>query len=89
MFKVRKNAKIGNLYNQVGDHKGKGQKRRKKTHQETITHKRAKKSAISQQVITRLQGTDKTAQKDKDEKINNKKDPQKKYHLGIVGKTFT
>ena len=26
-----------------------------------ITHKRAKRSALSQQVITRLQGTDKTA----------------------------
>ena len=29
--------------------------------QENTTHKRAKRSAISQQVITRLQGTDKTA----------------------------
>ena len=47
--------------------------------QENTTHKRAKRSTLSQQEITRLQGTIKTD-------TNNKKDPQKKHHLRTVRK---
>ena len=46
--------------------------------------KRVKRSALSQQVTTRLQGADKTAKLTWNS--NNKNDPQKKHHLGIVSK---
>ena len=46
--------------------------------QETTTHKRAKGSALSEQVITRLQGTGKKAKQGQTHHINNKNYPQKK-----------
>ena len=58
-----------------GHHMGKCQK-----HKKNITHKRAKRPALSQQVTTRLQETDKTAWQTWD--TNNKNDQQKKYRLG-------
>ena len=45
--------------------------------QENITHKGAKRQALSQHAITRLQGTDKTAWQTRN--TNNKNDPQKKH----------
>ena len=50
-----------------------------------ITYKRAKRSAFSQQVTTRLQETDKTGW----QRQITKKDPQKKHHLGMVSKKIT
>ena len=44
--------------------------------QENITYKTAKRSALSQQVATRLQETGRQAQN-----TNAKKDSQKKHHL--------
>ena len=46
------------------------------------TYKRAKRLALSQQVTTRLQLTEKTAWQTRN--TNNKKDPQKKHRLGTV-----
>ena len=54
--------------------------------QENITYKRAKRLLLSQQVTTRLQRTDKTACQTQN--INNKKDLQKKHHLGTVSKKY-
>ena len=51
--------------------------------QNNITYRRAKRSAISQQVTRRLQDTDKTIWQ---KQTQNKKDLQKKYRLGTVSK---
>ena len=58
-LKINKKAKIRNQYHQIptpdsGHHMGKLQNTRKRH------NKRVKRSALSQQVTTRLQGTDKT-----------------------------
>ena len=53
--------------------------------QEKITYNRAKRSALSQQVITMLQGTDKTVWQT-NTKHKNKTDLQKKHRLGMVSK---
>ena len=50
------------------------------------TNTTAKRSALSQQVTTRLQGTDATAQHTPTWSITNKNDPQKKHLLGTVSK---
>ena len=52
--------------------------------QETISYKRAKRSALSQQVTTMLQGTDKTTQQR--QTCNITKKTQKKHDLGTVSK---
>ena len=54
--------------------------------QVNITHKRVKRLALSQQVTTRLQWTDKKAWQTRI--INNKNDPQKKHRLGKVSKNI-
>ena len=54
--------------------------------QENITYMRVKRSAFFQRVATRLQRTDKTVLQRQTQKTNNKKDPQKKRHLGRVSK---
>ena len=54
--------------------------------QENITTKRAKRRALSQQVITRLQRTDKKARQTQN--INNNNDPQKKHRLRTVSKKY-
>ena len=54
--------------------------------QENITYKRASRSALSQQVSTRLQETDTTARQKLI--INHIKDPQKEHHIGVVSKTI-
>ena len=51
-----------------------------------ITRKRAKMLALSQQVTTRLQCTDKKVWQTRN--INTKNDPQKKHRLGTVGKHY-
>ena len=58
-IKVVKKAKIRNQYNQVLHLTQEPYGKVTKT-QENITHKRAKRSAFSQQVTLRLQGTDNT-----------------------------
>ena len=77
-IKVRKKAKIRTRYNQVllltQDTTWVSGKTK-----ESITHKRAKRSALSQQVTTRLQRTDKTVWQTGNR--NNKKDPQKNNRL--------
>ena len=50
--------------------------------QENITYKKAKRSALSQQVTTRLQETDM-------QYGITEKDSQKKYRLGTVSKKIT
>ena len=72
-IKVRKNAKIRTRYNQVLLLTQDTTWESGKT-QENITHRRAKRSALSQQVTTRLQRTDKTVWQTGNR--NNKKDPQ-------------
>ena len=52
--------------------------------QEIITHKRANRSVLSQEVTTKLQETDSTTNTK-----NNKKEPQKKYRLGKISKKIT
>ena len=52
--------------------------------QENITYNRAKRLARFQQVITRLQWTDKKARQTWN--INNKNDPQKKHRFGTVSR---
>ena len=78
-------AQIWNRYNQVPhltqDTVWESEKYKKK-----IRYMRAKKSAFSQQVTTRLNDTDKTI---KQRQTQNKKDPQKKYRLGMVSKKIT
>ena len=59
LIKVRKKANIRNRYNQVA-HVTKDAMRESDKNTKNITYKRAKKSALSQQATTRLQGTDKT-----------------------------
>ena len=54
--------------------------------QENITYRRAKKSAFSEQVTTRLHKTDKTIWQRQTQKKN---DPQTKYHLGRVSENIT
>ena len=54
--------------------------------QENITHKIAKRLALSKQVTTELQSTDKKARQTRN--INNKNDPQKKHRLGTVSKKY-
>ena len=55
-----------------------------KNTKKNITYKRATRLALSQQVITRLQWTDKQVWQTRN--INNKTDPQKKHCLGTVSK---
>ena len=59
-FKVRKKANIRNRYNKV-PHLTKDTTWESDKTQENITHNRAKRPALSQQVTTRLQRTDKKA----------------------------
>ena len=54
--------------------------------QPNTTHMRAKRSALSQQVTTRLHWTDKEAWQTRN--INNKIDPQKKHRLRKVSKNI-
>ena len=65
-FKVKKRAKIRNQYNQV-PHQARGTIWESDKNTRTITHKRAKRSALSQQAITRLQGQTRQHNRDKDE----------------------
>ena len=54
---------------------------------ENITHITiALTHALSQQVTTRLQGTDNTVKQRQPRNTNNKKEPQKKHRLGMVSK---
>ena len=80
MTKVSKKIKIRNRYIQE-DTTLESDKNTK-----NITHKRTKMLALSQQVTTRLQLTDKKAWQKRN--INNKNDPHKKHHLGTVSKTY-
>ena len=57
--------------------------------QENTKHKRAKRPALSQQVTTMLQGTDKTVRQSQTRNTNNKKYPQKKHHLKAISKKIT
>ena len=61
-----------------------------KKHKKT-SHKRESRSALSQQVTTRLRGTNKTVrQYDRQTRnTNNKKNLQKKHCLGTVSKKIT
>ena len=87
LFKeVSKKAKIRNPYNQVYDTWPRAPHGKVTKHKENTTHKRAKRPALSQHVITRLQWTDKTAWSTRN--INNKNDPQKKHSLGTISKTL-
>ena len=72
MVKLGREAKIKNRYNQVTHLTRNAIWESDKT-QENTTLKRAKRSAISQQVITRLQGMDKTAEQRQTSNINKKK----------------
>ena len=83
--KVRKKTKIRNRYNQV-PHLTQDIICESDTTQENITHKRAKRLALFQQVTTRVQWTDMTVWQTPN--INDKKDPPKKYRLGKVSKIF-
>ena len=65
-IKVKKKAKNMNNNNQVPHLPLDIILQNDKT-QGTITHKRAKRSALTKQVITRVHGTDKTVNKDKRE----------------------
>ena len=58
-LKVKKRAKIRNRYNQV-PHMARVTIWESDKNTRNITHKRSKRSALSQQVITTLQETDKT-----------------------------
>ena len=53
-------------------------------HKENITYKRAKRSALTQQVTKRLQETDKTVWLRQPENTKNTMDPQTKHRLGTV-----
>ena len=57
--------------------------------QENITYKRAKRSNLTKQEITRLRGTYKTIWQRKTRNTNNKKDPQTKHRLDTVSKKIT
>ena len=57
--------------------------------QENITHNRAKRSALSKLVTTKLQGTDKTVRQRQTRNTNDKKDPQKTHRLRTVRKKIT
>ena len=59
-YQVRKKAKIRNPYNEIPHLRPRTPYGKVTKTQENITYKRAKRSAHSQQVTTRLQGTDKT-----------------------------
>ena len=80
----RKAAKIWNRYNQVIHMTQDTKWESDKTQLNSQT--RAKKSALSQQVITRQQWTDAKAWQTQD--IDNTNDPQKKYRLRTVGKNI-
>ena len=84
-FKIKKMAKIRNQYNQV-PHQTHTTiwDNNKKTR--NIIYQKAKRSAFSQQVTTRLQGTGKTVWQKQTRNTNYKNDPQKKHSLGMVGK---
>ena len=79
--KVSKKAKIRNWYNQVPHLTLDTTWESDKT-QENIIYQRAKRSALYQQVITRLQEPGKKAWQTRN--INNKNDPKKKHRLGTV-----
>ena len=85
-FKVRKGAKIRNQYNQVPhltqDTNG------KVTNSQQTPQTRAKRSALSQQVTTKHIETDVHKDIANTRQNKNIKDPQKKYHLGMVSKIF-
>ena len=70
---VRKKAKIRNRCNQL-QHLAQDTIWESDKTQENITQTRAKRSALSQQVTTRLKGTDKTVKQRQTQNINNKKD---------------
>ena len=66
---VMRKAKIRNRYNQASNSTRDTTWESDKNVQEHITHKIAKRPTLSQQVITRLQGKDKLAHKDKQNTI--------------------
>ena len=76
-LKVRKKAKIRNRYNQVPHLTQDTTWESDKKTQENITHKRARRPALSQQVTTKLQRTDKKAWQTRN--MNNKKDPKQLF----------
>ena len=57
--KVRKNARIRNRYNQIPHLTKNTIWKSDKNYIQNVTYKKAERSALSQQVTTRLQGTDK------------------------------
>ena len=80
-MKVSKEAKIRNRYNQV-PHLTQATTWESDKNTINITHKRAKRLTLSQQVTTSLQWTEKKAWHTRN--INNKNDQQKKQRLGTV-----
>ena len=85
MVKVKNTARIRNRYNKI-PHLTKENTWKSDKTQENITRKRAKKSAHSKQVTTRLQRGDKTECNTRN--TNNKNDPQKKNCLETVSIFF-
>ena len=90
-IKIRKKANIRNLYNQVlhlaQDTIWESDKNTRKTPGKT-SHTTVKRSVLSQQVTTRLQGTDKTIRQRQTRNTNNKNDPQKKHrHFSVFDVT--
>ena len=86
LFKVRKNAKIRNRFSQVPYLTQDTVWESDKT-QQHATYRRAKKTALSQQVTIMLQDTDKTIWQ-RQIQIK-KKDPRMRYRLGTVSKKIT
>ena len=84
-FKVSKEAKIRNRYNQI-PHPTQDTTRGKL--QNTTKHRtqESQERALSKQVTRGLHWTDKKAWQTRN--INNKNDPQKKHRLGMVDKIF-
>ena len=79
-----KERKKANILNQYTPDQGNHMKNWQNT--KNFTYKQTKRLAISKQVPTRLQWTDKNAWQARC--INNKNDPQKKHRLGTVRKTI-
>ena len=78
--KVRKKAKIRNRYKQV-PHLTPDTIRESEKNTRNITYKRTKRSALSQQVITRLQGTGKTVYQRKNKTQITKRIHKRSYAL--------
>ena len=85
--KVERKAKLRDLCNQVPYLTPTRYGRVPKTQENTVL-KRVNRSALTQQdlVTRRLQGTDKTANKDKHEKLTTKMIQKKNRHLKVVRK---